>query len=248
MAPVVIETERLVKDYRVGTQVVHALRGVSAKIEVGEFVAVMGASGSGKSTFMNMLGCLDTPTGGRYLFEGEDVSNFNRDRLAMIRNRKIGFVFQTFNLLPRTSALENVELPLLYNGPPNGGRRPKARAKLEAVGLADREHHHPAQLSGGQQQRVAIARALINDPVLLLADEPTGNLDSRTSVEIMALFQKLNRSGITIVLVTHEPDIARHARRILTFRDGRLIGDEPVAERTDAARLLATLAPEEVQA
>ena len=248
MAPVLIETEGLVKDYRVGTQVVHALRGVSAKIEVGEFVAVMGASGSGKSTFMNMLGCLDTPTGGRYLFEGEDVSRFNRDRLAMIRNTKIGFVFQTFNLLPRTSALENVELPLLYNGPLTGGRRPKARAKLEAVGLADREHHHPAQLSGGQQQRVAIARALINDPVLLLADEPTGNLDSRTSVEIMALFQNLNRSGITIVLVTHEPDIARHARRILTFRDGRLIGDEPVAERTDAARLLATLAPEEVQA
>ena len=248
MAPVLIETEGLVKDYRVGTQVVHALRGVSAKIEVGEFVAVMGASGSGKSTFMNMLGCLDTPTGGRYLFEGEDVSRFNRDRLAMIRNTKIGFVFQTFNLLPRTSALENVELPLLYNGPLTGGRRPKARAKLEAVGLADREHHHPAQLSGGQQQRVAIARALINDPVLLLADEPTGNLDSRTSVEIMALFQNLNRSGITIVLVTHEPDIACHARRILTFRDGRLIGDEPVAERTDAARLLATLAPEEVQA
>jgi len=248
MAPVLIETEGLVKDYRVGTQVVHALRGVSAKIEVGEFVAVMGASGSGKSTFMNMLGCLDTPTGGRYLFEGEDVSRFNRDRLAMIRNTKIGFVFQTFNLLPRTSALENVELPLLYNGPLTGGRRPKARAKLEAVGLADREHHHPAQLLGGQQQRVAIARALINDPVLLLADEPTGNLDSRTSVEIMALFQNLNRSGITIVLVTHEPDIACHARRILTFRDGRLIGDEPVAERTDAARLLATLAPEEVQA
>jgi putative ABC transport system ATP-binding protein len=248
MAPVLIETEGLVKDYRVGTQVVHALRGVSTKIEVGEFVAVMGASGSGKSTFMNMLGCLDTPTGGRYLFEGEDVSRFNRDRLAMIRNTKIGFVFQTFNLLPRTSALENVELPLLYNGPLTGGRRPKARAKLEAVGLAAREHHHPAQLSGGQQQRVAIARALINDPVLLLADEPTGNLDSRTSVEIMALFQNLNRSGITIVLVTHEPDIARHARRILTFRDGRLIGDEPVAERTDAARLLATLAPEEVEA
>jgi putative ABC transport system ATP-binding protein len=245
---ILIETDGIVKDYRLGSQLVHALRGVSVKIEAGEFVAVMGPSGSGKSTFMNLLGCLDTPTGGRYLFEGEDVSNFSRDQLAMIRNRKIGFVFQTFHLLPRTSALENVELPLLYNGTPPSGRRPKARAKLAAVGLADREHHHPAQLSGGQQQRVAIARALVNDSALILADEPTGNLDSRTSIEIMALFQKLNRSGITIVLVTHEADIAQHARRVLAFRDGRLIGDKPVAEPTDAGSHLDTLAPEEVSA
>ena len=247
MAPVLIETAELVKDYRLGTQVVHALRGVSVRVEVGELVAVMGPSGSGKSTFMNLLGCLDTPTEGRYVFEGEDVSKFNRDQLAMIRNRKIGFVFQTFNLLPRTSALANVELPLLYNGTPPRDHPPKARAKLEAVGLANRVHHHPAQLSGGQQQRVAIARALINDPVLILADEPTGNLDSRTSVEIMALFQNLNRSGMTIVLVTHEADIAQHARRVLTFRDGTLIADEPVAEPTDAPRLLAKLTPEEVE-
>ena len=248
MTPPLIETEGLVKDYRLGAQVVHALRGVSVEIEAGEFVAVMGPSGSGKSTLMNLLGCLDTPTGGRYLLEGEDVSHYNRDQLARVRNKKIGFVFQGFNLLPRTSALENVELPLLYDGAPGRDRRSTARAKLEAVGLADREHHHPAQLSGGQQQRVAIARALINDPALILADEPTGNLDSRTSVEIMALFQKLNRDGITIVLVTHEVDIAQHARRALTFRDGRLIADEPVAEPTDARRLLATLTPEEVAA
>src|SRR5881628_1015873 len=243
-----IETEGMVKDYRVGTQVVHALRGVRVEIGVGEFVAVMGPSGSGKSTFMNLLGCLDTLTAGRYTLDGDDVSHLSRDALARIRNRKIEFVFQGFNLLPRTSALENVELPLLYNynDTPGSDRRRRARAKLEAVGLADREHHHPAQLSGGQQQRVAIARALINEPVLILADEPTGNLESRTSVEIMAVFQELNRSGITIVLVTHEADIADHARRVLTFRDGRLIADEPVGEPTDARRLLPTLATEEL--
>jgi putative ABC transport system ATP-binding protein len=197
---------------------------------------------------MNLLGCLDTPTAGRYLFEGEDISNLSGDRLARIRNKKIGFVFQTFNLLPRMSALENVELPLLYNGAAPRERRPRARARLEAVGLADRVHHLPTQLSGGQQQRVAIARALINEPALILADEPTGNLDTRTSVEIMALFQELNRGGITIVLVTHEADIAGYADRVLTFRDGRLIKDEPVREPQEARMLLAQLPAEEEDA
>src|SRR6266571_5183541 len=215
MAQLLIETEGVVKDYVLGTRKVHALRGVSVTIHAGEFVAVMGPSGSGKSTFMNLLGCLDTPTSGRYLFDGVDVSHLGADQLARIRNEKIGFVFQTFNLLARTTALENVELPLLYSHLPPRERRPKAHAKLAAVGLSDREHHHPAQLSGGQQQRVAIARALINDPALILADEPTGALDSRTSVEIMGLFQALNADGITVVLVTHEPDIARYAGRIL---------------------------------
>ncbi|MBI3031370.1 MAG: ABC transporter ATP-binding protein [Candidatus Rokubacteria bacterium] len=241
MAPPLIETQGIVKDYRLGSHRVHALRGVSVTIHAGEFAAVMGPSGSGKSTFMNLLGCLDTPTTGRYLFEGEDVSNLSGDRLAGIRNKKIGFVFQTFNLLPRMSALENVELPLLYNGSAPRERRPRARSRLEAVGLADRADHLPAQLSGGQQQRVAIARALINEPALILADEPTGNLDTRTSVEIMSLFQELNRSGITIVLVTHEADIARYAERILSFRDGRVVKDEPVLRRQEARALLAQL-------
>ena len=246
MAKALVETQGLVKEYRLGSHVVHALRGVSVQIRRGEFVAVMGPSGSGKSTFMNLLGCLDTPTAGRYSFDGEDISHLSRDALARIRNQKIGFVFQGFNLLPRISALENVELPLLYNGTLPGERGPKALAKLEAVGLADRQHHHPAQLSGGQQQRVAIARALVNDPVLILADEPTGNLDSRTSVEVMALFQELNRGGITILLVTHEAEIAQYAARTLSFRDGKVIQDQPVAEPRDAETLLATLPPLEV--
>ena len=248
MAGPLIETEQILKDYQLGSHVVHALRGVSVRIQPGEFVAVMGPSGSGKSTFMNLLGCLDMPTSGRYRLDGEDVSRLSRDALAAIRNRKIGFVFQTFNLLPRTSAVENVELPLLYNGAPSKERRGRARDKLAAVGLADREQHHPAQLSGGQQQRVAIARALINDPILILADEPTGNLDTRTSVELMALFQELNRSGLTVVLVTHEPEIADYASRILTFRDGKVIRDEAVAERKDARTILATLPAEEAVA
>jgi len=241
MAQVLIETGAVVKDYALGTRKVHALRGVSVIIHAGEFVAIMGPSGSGKSTFMNLLGCLDTPTSGRYLFDGVDVSHLGSDKLARLRNEKIGFVFQTFNLLARTTARENVELPLLYSHIPARERSPKALAKLTAVGLADREHHHPAQLSGGQQQRVAIARALINDPALILADEPTGALDSRTSVEIMGIFQDLNRGGITVVLVTHEPDVARYAGRTLSFRDGRITKDEAVPAPTDARALLASL-------
>jgi len=241
MADALIETDAVVKDYLLGTRKVHALRGVSISIGAGEFVAVMGPSGSGKSTFMNLLGCLDVPTAGLYRLDGVDVSHLGADRLARIRNEKIGFVFQTFNLLARTTAVENVELPLLYSAVAPRERRARARAKLAAVGLSDREHHHPAQLSGGQQQRVAIARALINNPALILADEPTGALDSRTSVEIMGLFQDLNREGITIVVVTHEPDIARYAHRILTFRDGKLTRDERVAAPTDARGLLASL-------
>jgi putative ABC transport system ATP-binding protein len=242
-----VTTERLTKDYPLGPHTVHALRGVSLTIERGEFVAVMGPSGSGKSTFMNILGCLDTPTDGRYLLDGQDVGALGRDALARIRNGKIGFVFQQFNLLPRTTALENVELPLVYSGLSSRERRPRARAKLDAVGLGDRALHHPSQLSGGQQQRVAIARALVNEPAVILADEPTGNLDTRTSIEILALLQRLNAEGITIVLVTHEPDIAAYARRVLTFRDGRLLHDERVAEPRDAVVALSTL-PEEALA
>lgn len=226
-----IEIDNLMKTYRLGDMTVQALRGVSFRIERGEFVAIMGASGSGKSTLMNILGCLDKPTSGSYRLDGISVGELSRDELAEIRNKKIGFVFQTFNLLARTSAVANVELPLLYNGTEIRNRRIRAIDALRTVGLEDRKEHHPNQLSGGQQQRVAIARALINEPQIILADEPTGNLDSQTSLEIMAIFQQLNRNaGITVVLVTHEPDIAAYARRILFFKDGLLLRDEAVEQ------------------
>ena len=242
-----VTTEALRKDYHVGPHTIHAVRDVSVEIGRGEFVAVMGPSGSGKSTFMHILGCLDTPTAGRYVLDGEDLAGVSRDHLSRIRNAKIGFVFQTFNLLPRTSAEENVALPLHYAGVPARVACVKARERLAAVGLGDRASHHPNQLSGGQQQRVAIARALVNDPSVILADEPTGNLDTRTSVEILALLQRLNREGLTIVLVTHELDVASYARRVLTFRDGRLLRDEPVASPGDAAAALGGLEPEAVR-
>ena len=238
-------TDHVAKDNVLGPHVVHALRGVTVAIEPGEFVAVMGPSGSGKSTFMNLLGCLDTPTAGRYFLDGRDVAGLDRDELARMRNAKIGFVFQQFNLLPRTSALENVELPLLYSSLPVRDRRRRARDRLAAVGLADREHHHPSQLSGGQQQRVAIARSLVNEPAVILADEPTGNLDTRTSIEILSLLQRLNREGLTIVLVTHEPDIATYASRVLVFRDGRLLSDERNPAPQDAAAALTALPADE---
>jgi putative ABC transport system ATP-binding protein len=228
------------KTYQTGDVEVLAVRGVSLEIRRGEFVALMGASGSGKSTLMNILGCLDRPTGGQYLLDGLDVSSLDRDHLADIRNRKIGFVFQNFNLLARTSARENVELPLLYGAHRLTNTEIKAKADrvLTSVGLQGREDHHPSQLSGGQQQRVAIARALINDPEIVLADEPTGNLDSRTSVEIMGIFQQLNDKGITIVMVTHEPDIAQYARRNVVMRDGLVLNDLAVTQRLDATMQL----------
>jgi putative ABC transport system ATP-binding protein len=223
---VLLRLEGVKKVYSLGDGMeVHALRGVSLTIRAGEFVAVMGASGSGKSTLMNLLGCLDRPTAGAYFLEGRDVSRLSRNELAEVRNGTMGFVFQSFNLLSRTSAKENVELPLLYAGASTKVRRERALESLGRVGLADRANHHPNQLSGGQQQRVAIARALVNRPRILLADEPTGNLDSRTSVEIMALFQDLGRSGITVVVVTHEPDIAAYATRVVVMRDGRVVDD-----------------------
>lgn len=237
MAETLIRVEELAKEYRMGSTIVPALCGVSLNIAAGEFVAVMGPSGSGKSTFMNLLGCLDHPSGGRYWLGGQEVSQLSSDELARMRNRKIGFVFQHFNLLARTSALDNVALPLLYRGMPTQDRKQHAEQRLVQVGLAERMDHHPAQLSGGQQQRVAIARALANDPQLVLADEPTGALDSHTSVEIMALLQQLNREGITIVVVTHENDVAHFAQRIISFRDGKVVEDKANVAN-DAAALL----------
>jgi putative ABC transport system ATP-binding protein len=233
-----VEVHDLRKKYELGETEVHALRGVSLSIHPGDFVAIMGASGSGKSTFMNILGCLDTPTSGRYLLEGSDVSGLTKKELARIRNQKIGFVFQGFNLLGRTTALENTELPMLYSRTDSRERERRARKSLALVGLADRADHFPSQLSGGQQQRVAVARALVNEPRMLLADEPTGNLDSRTSVEVMEIFQRLNAGGLTIVLVTHEPDIAQFAKREIVFRDGQIKRDDAVLTPHVASEVL----------
>jgi putative ABC transport system ATP-binding protein len=244
----IIEITCLKKDYHIGSVRVHALRGVDMKISRGEFVAVMGVSGSGKSTMLNILGCLDTPTKGDYWLDGVDTKTLSRDELAALRNRKLGFVFQAYNLLPRTTALENVELPLFYNSKVKSKeRKERAVRALEAVGLSDRMHHMPNQLSGGQQQRVAIARSLVNDPVLILADEPTGNLDTRTSFEIMELFQDLNEKGRTIVYVTHEPDIARFATRNVVFRDGLIQRENMVTERMSAREILKTLPVENIE-
>ncbi len=244
----IIRLESLEKTYHSGGQPVLAVRGVSLSIGRGEFVAIMGTSGSGKSTLMNILGCLDRPTAGCYLLDGLDVSGMSRDEFSEIRNRKIGFVFQSFNLLARTSALENVELPMLYRRDALSARaqHEKAMQTLEMVGIAQRADHTPSQLSGGQQQRVAIARALVNDPVLLLADEPTGNLDTRTSIEILGIFQRLNEQGITIVMVTHENDVAQFARRVIVMRDGRVRSDEAVRMRANAEEELRKLPVEEV--
>jgi putative ABC transport system ATP-binding protein len=237
----VVSVREVRKAYSLGETEVHALRGITVSIGAGEFVAIMGASGSGKSTFMNILGCLDRPTSGEYCLEGTDVSRLNKKELAHIRNQKIGFVFQGFNLLGRTTALENTELPMLYSRVSKKEREERARGALTLVGLGDRLEHFPSQMSGGQQQRVAIARALVNKPRILLADEPTGNLDSRTSVEVMGIFQKLNHDGLTIVLVTHEPDIARFTDREIVFRDGHIKRDEIVARPLEASEVLKTM-------
>jgi putative ABC transport system ATP-binding protein len=248
MSKTIIKIKSLKKDYHVGEVTVHALRGVDMEIQEGEFVAVMGVSGSGKSTMLNILGCLDIPSKGDYFLDGVDIKTLSRDDLARLRNQKLGFVFQAYNLLPRTTALENVELPLFYNSKVRSKeRKERAIAALQAVGLADRMHHMPNQLSGGQQQRVAIARSLVNDPVMILADEPTGNLDTRTSFEIMELFQDLNERGRTIVYVTHEPDIAKFATRNVVFRDGHIVKENMVTDRTFARELLKTLPVENIE-
>jgi len=240
----VISVRSLVKTYVVGEVEVRALRGVNLEVQKGEFLAVTGPSGSGKSTFMHIIGCLDRPTSGQYFLDGQDVSRMSKDALADVRNTKIGFVFQGFNLLSRTSALENVELPMLYAGVETGQRDQRAIEALASVGLAGREQNHPNQLSGGQQQRVAVARALVNNPALILADEPTGNLDSRTSVEVMEIFQRLNRErGITLVLVTHETDIAEYAQRVIVFKDGKIKKDYQIENQRDAAEELKNLPP-----
>lgn len=240
-ATAIISVENVHKFYQMGDTAVHALRGVNVEIQRGEFVAIMGASGSGKSTFMNMLGCLDRPSSGRYLLDGIDVIEHDKNALALIRNQKLGFVFQGFNLLARTTALENTELPTLYTKITRAEREKRASDALALVGLTERAHHFPSQMSGGQQQRVAIARALVNRPSILLADEPTGNLDSRTSVEIMEIFQNLNSKGLTIVLVTHEHDISQFAERVLVFRDGKIRRDDLVPNRPSASEVLASL-------
>jgi len=248
MSKTIIEISNLRKDYHIGEVTVHALRGVNMKIQEGEFVAVMGVSGSGKSTMLNILGCLDTPTKGDYYLDGVDIRTLSKDELARLRNQKLGFVFQAYNLLPRTTALENVELPLFYDPKVKSKeRKERALKALEAVGLADRMHHMPNQLSGGQQQRVAIARSLVNDPVMILADEPTGNLDTRTSFEIMELFQNLNERGRTIVYVTHEPDIAKFATRNVVFRDGLIQRESKVTDRLFASEILKTLPVEIIE-
>lgn len=242
MSTNIISVKNLIKTYQMGDLEVHALRGIQIDVQKSDFVAIMGKSGSGKSTFMNIIGCLDVPSRGEYLLDGVDVGKMNKDQLAQMRNKKIGFVFQSFNLLSRTSALENVELPLMYNNKISSREmRERAINALDSVGLGSRSHHLPNQLSGGEQQRVAIARALVNDPLVILADEPTGNLDTRTSIEVMAIFQELNKKGITVVIVTHEPDIASYTNRNVTFRDGRVQKDTIIEKPRNANEELLSL-------